>query len=244
MVVKSKVHIKKAAKLTTPVETKKPYPMPDHGIRGLLFDLDGVLVDAADWHRDAFNLALEVHNFPALSQEEHMKDFNGLSSRRKLRMLVERERVPDDNALHESIHKAKQEYTVKLIEENCEPIARVIDVLVYARSVKLLTGCVTNCSRETAELMLTKARLIDKFDTIVTNNDVDGKIKPHPWPYILAKNNLGFANQWKKCIAIDDTGKGIISAVEAGCRTWWLKDFKDLNVRNLMSLMKSLRITI
>ncbi len=235
----------KAVKLITPRQPeKRPYVPPDHGIRGLLFDLDGVLVDAADWHRDAFNLSLEVHNFPALLQEEHMRDFNGLSSRRKLSMLVERGHVHDDAEIHESIHKAKQEYTVKLIEENCVPFARVIDVLVYARSIHLKIGCVTNCSRKTAMLMLEKARLVDLFDTIVTNTDVDGKIKPHPWPYLLAKANLGFSNERKICLAIDDTWKGIMSAVDAGCRTWKLNNYEDLSVRNLVKRMEALRTTI
>lgn len=216
----------------------------EHGIKGCLFDCDGVLIDAADWHRDSFNLALEVHNLSSLSQEEHMRDFNGLSSRRKLSMLVVRGRIPDDAELHESIHKAKQAYTVELIEKNCKPIARVIDVLVYARSAGFKIGLVTNCSRETTTLMLQKARLIDKFDTIVTNNDVDEKIKPHPWPYLLAKYNLGLANKRKSCLAIDDTEKGIMSAIDAGCRTWQLKNFKDLSVRNLMGIISSFRITI
>ncbi len=243
MGVKSKA--KKAAKLTTPRQPeKRPYPRQDHGIRGLLLDLDGVLVDAADWHRDAFNLSLEVHGYAPLSQEEHMKDFNGLSSRRKLSMLVERGRVSDDSDVHESLHAAKQEYTVKLIEQNCVPFARVIDVLVYARSIHLKIGCVTNCSRATSILMLEKARLVDLFDTIVTNNDVNGKIKPHPWPYILAKENLGFANKRKICLAIDDTWKGIMSAVDAGCRTWKLNKYEDLNVRSLMGCIEALRITI
>lgn len=217
---------------------------PDHGIKGILFDLDGVLIDAADWHRDAFNMALETHCIKSLSQEEHMRDFNGLSSRRKLRMLIERGRIPDRDTLHKSIHKLKQHYTIGKIKENCKPIARVIDVLVYARSAGFKIGLVTNCSRETTMLMLQKARLIDKFDTIVTNNDVDEKIKPHPWPYLLAKYNLGLANKRKSCLAIDDTEKGIMSAIDASCRTWQLKNFKDLSVRNLMGIISSFRITI
>lgn len=219
-------------------------PEPDNGIRGVLFDLDGVLVDAANWHRDAFNLSLEVHSYAPLSQEEHMRDFNGLSSRRKLSMLVERGYVPADVDLHESIHVAKQMYTVELIEQNCVPFARVIDVLVYVRSARLKVGCVTNCSRETTMLMLQKAKLVDLFDTIVTNGDVDGKIKPHPRPYVLGQSNLGLANRRKVCLAIDDTLKGIMSAVDAGCRTWKLNNYEDLTVRNLMTRMKALKITI
>lgn len=224
-------------------DSPTPYPSPDHGVRAILFDLDGVLVDAADWHRDAFNLALDVHCINPLNQEDHMRNFNGLSSKRKLSILAERGVVPDSKQLMNSIHAAKQQYTIKLIEKNCKPLARVIDVLTYVRSIKMKTAMVTNCSRETAELMLRKSKLAGMFDTTVTNGDVDGKIKPHPWPFLLARHNLKEMSS-KSCLAIDDTDKGIISAVEAGCRTWRLNIFKDLTVTNLMNLLTNLRITI
>lgn len=221
-----------------------PLPdQPDHGIRCILFDLDGVLVDAADWHRGAFDYALIYHGFEPLGDEEHEKRFNGLSTRKKISMLVEEDRLPTGtNLLYDEIYKSKQEATVNIIKEKCKPVTRIIDTINFAKSIGMKVGVVTNCSRKTCELMLNLSKLYDLFDAIITNNDVDGKIKPHPRPYLMGRRTFNVS--YKGALAIDDTDKGIISAVDAGCRTWRLKNFDDLSVMNLMRVLKKYRITI
>jgi len=216
----------------------------DHGIRAILFDLDGVLVDAADWHKEAFNLMLTEHGYEPLTDKEHDIDFNGLSSRKKLAMLVKLERLPDDQGVLDKLHTFKQTKTVELIREKCKPTKRVTDVLVYAKSIGMKIGIVTNCSYPTATMMLNMVGLSDEFDVLVTNSDVKhDRIKPHPWPFIKAYLELKLRS--KQCLAIDDSmTKGIISAVEAGCRTWHLKRFEDLSVKNLTIRLEGLKIQI
>jgi len=225
------------------MEDKFDWQNLDHGIRAILFDLDGVLVDAADWHKEAFNLMLTEHGYEPLTDKEHDIDFDGLSSRKKLAMLVELGRLPDDQSVLDKLHDFKQVKTVELITEKCGPTTRVTDVLVYAKSIGLKIGVVTNCSYPTATMMLDMIGLSDKLDVLVTNTDVEGKIKPHPWPFIKAYFELKLRS--RQCLAIDDSmSKGIISAVEAGCRTWHLKKFKDLSVKNLMNILEGLKIQI
>jgi len=228
------------------INEKIPSRLVDHGIRAVCFDLDGVLVDAPDWHREAFNLALRDICSPVLSDEDHEANFNGLSTYKKLDILARRGnedfKFPD---IRKYFYDKKQEFTRKLIGERCEPVTRVIDVVNYANSIfDNKTAVVTNCSRSTAEAMLEKSNLLHRFQFIITNEDVDGKIKPHPWPYLLAKNRLGFGNSNKSVLAIDDIDKGIISAVDAQMRTWRLKKFEDLTVRNLMKVLSGYRIRI
>ncbi len=224
---------------------KKP-GRPDHGIRAICFDLDGVLVDAPDWHREAFNNALRELRFRPLDMADHLANFNGLSTFKKLDILAERGEemfwVPN---VRQHFYDVKQRFTEELIEERCEPVTRIIDVVNYANSfLGNKTAVVTNCSRITAEAMLRKTNLDGLFQFIITNEDVDGKIKPHPWPFLLAKNKLGLANTNKTVLAIDDTSKGIMSAVDAQMRTWHLKSFEDLTVRNLMNVVSAYRITL
>jgi beta-phosphoglucomutase-like phosphatase (HAD superfamily) len=216
-------------------------PKLDHGIRAVLFDLDGVLVDAADWHRDAFDMALSYAGYKPLGEEEHENDFNGLSTRKKLLMLVEQERIPCKAATLDIIHKRKQEITMSLINNRCKPIERVKSVVIEAKKLGPI-AVVTNCSRPSCELMLELSGIKDMFDLIVTNEDVDGKIKPHPWPYIKAMNHFNMMQ--RQALAIDDTFKGIMSALEASCRTWRLKEFEDLTVGNLNKILENLKITI
>ena len=55
-------------------------------IKAILFDMDGVLVDAKDWHYFTLNKALEEYGY-FISIEDHVKIFDGLSTAKKLEML-------------------------------------------------------------------------------------------------------------------------------------------------------------
>src|SRR5690606_32463661 len=77
---------------------------------------------------------------------------------------------------------------------------------------------VTNCSRETTNSVIAALPMAPFFwDVIVTRDDVDGKTKPHPYPWLLASYKLGIPIS--QCLAIDNKDSGIIAAVEAGAKT-------------------------
>ena len=70
---------------------KGSYPMPNHGIKAVCFDLDGVLVDAPGWHKEAFLRAMQrVQILPVITPEDHDANFNGLSTYKKLDILADR----------------------------------------------------------------------------------------------------------------------------------------------------------
>jgi len=219
--------------------------MRRYGIKGICFDLDGVLVDAADWHKEALNKTLELRGYNSIGNEEHETIFNGLSTYRKFEMLSGLGRLPNDSAIHKQMYIEKQLYTVEIIKKRCKPIQRVIDTVKSANDwVSQNIAVVTNCSRATAELMLRQANLLHMFLFLVTNEDVGGKIKPHPWPYLKAKEKLALGSEFKNILAIDDTNKGIRSAVGARMRTWKLKNFEDLTPENLDKIIMSGKVRI
>jgi len=55
-------------------------------ISAILFDLDGVLIDATEWHYEALNRGLRLFGFD-ITRYEHLADYNGLPTRKKLEML-------------------------------------------------------------------------------------------------------------------------------------------------------------
>jgi beta-phosphoglucomutase-like phosphatase (HAD superfamily) len=81
-------------------------------VKLVVFDLDGVLVDARELHYDAMNGALrEVAGEPfVISRGEHLSIYDGLPTRKKLAMLSQKKFLPED--LHSNIWKKKQEMTV------------------------------------------------------------------------------------------------------------------------------------
>jgi beta-phosphoglucomutase-like phosphatase (HAD superfamily) len=73
-------------------------------IRGIVFDMDGVLIDAREWHYEALNDALKMFGFE-ISLENHLKIFDGLPTKRKLDILTEIHGLPE--GLHSIINNIK-----------------------------------------------------------------------------------------------------------------------------------------
>src|SRR6266576_3762860 len=100
-------------------------------IRTIIFDLDGVLVDADRLHFDALNMALELHSQAPISWQEHLTIYKGIPTVVKLAVLTQRKGLPVE--LYEQIRKSKQEITISLIEQVCFPDWEKIRMLELLR---------------------------------------------------------------------------------------------------------------
>ena len=73
-------------------------------IRAILFDMDGVLIDAKEWHYEALNKALGLFGIE-ISYYDHLNTFDGLPTKIKLQMLSEQYYLPKE--LHDFINDMK-----------------------------------------------------------------------------------------------------------------------------------------
>ena len=80
---------------------------------------------------------------------------------------------------------------------------------------------VTSSSRRTTEAHLTLAGIRDRFDTILTRDDVT-RGKPSPDLYLLAASNLGVNPKF--CVAVEDSNHGVTAAHAAGAITIMVPD--------------------
>ena len=69
-------------------------------IKAVIFDMDGVLIEAKDWHFNALNKALSLFGYE-ISRFEHLTTYDGLPTSRKLEMLTIEHGLPKE--LHEFI---------------------------------------------------------------------------------------------------------------------------------------------
>ena len=84
-------------------------------IKLIIFDLDGVLVDARELHYEALNNALgNIDQKFIINRDEHLSSYDGLNTTKKLEMLSERKGLPIE--LHDVVWKKKQEMTLKIID--------------------------------------------------------------------------------------------------------------------------------
>lgn len=180
-------------------------------IKAIFYDLDGTLVDARDWHYIALNQALyKVCGFK-IDEDDHIKNFDGLSTKTKLLILLERGVISEKH--FSSINELKQKYTLDNIDINVSRDHMKIDMHNTIKSYGIKSYCVTNCSRLSAELMLSKTGQISFLEFIVTNEDTL-RNKPFPDPYLLALKMSDMSPN--NVLVIEDSEKGIASATAAG----------------------------
>lgn len=191
----------------------------------VVFDLDGVLVDACEWHRIALNQALrEVCNYE-ISLDEHYSTFNGIPTKVKLEKLTDMGILQKDQ--HMEVYDRKQELTIKTIEEHAEYRKEKVDMINYLRKRGYFIACFTNSIRETATMMLDKTGVIEHLDYLVTNEDVDNsKPAPDGYLFLVEKFNVSKNN----VIIVEDSPKGIAAAKASGCNVIEVKNPDEVNI--------------
>ncbi|MFN7977137.1 MAG: HAD family hydrolase [Vicinamibacterales bacterium] len=193
------------------------------GIRGVLFDLDGVLVDATEWHYEALNRALRLFGFD-ISRYEHLSSYNGLPTRRKLEMLSVEKGLPVP--MHGLLNRLKQVYTRDEILTKCRPVFEKEYMLHRLQREGYRLACCSNSVRETLELMIRQSGLDPCFEFLMSNEDVSAP-KPDPEVYVKAMARLGLRPE--ETVIVEDAPHGIEAARRSGAHVCAVTGFSDVD---------------
>lgn len=207
-----------------------------NNIKAVVFDMDGVLVDATEWHYLAFNAALRDYGYN-ISVDEHKNIFDGLPTRKKLEILSEKYNLPQK--LHADINRLKQEYTINYIEQMCKPVEIHQTALQTLKEQGYRVGLASNSIKSTVDLILEKANISHHFDVILSSSDVINP-KPHPEIYQKAISLLNEAPH--TTLVVEDNKHGIEAAQAAGANVLVVKTVKDVNLSNIQSHINMLNM--
>lgn len=197
-------------------------------IKLIIFDLDGVLVNARELHYEALNKALETIDPKfMISRDEHLSTYDGLSTTKKLNMLTEQKGLSKE--VHNIVWKLKQEKTISIID-NFSPDFRIKDILRRLKDAGYNVACCTNSIRETAKLQLIRKGLMEHIDVLYTNQDVNNP-KPHPEMYM--KCMLHFGVSPKQTLIIEDSHHGRKGAIESGGHLCAVTDCEDVSFEKI-----------
>lgn len=201
-------------------------------IKAVVFDMDGVLIDAKDWHYEALNRALEYFGY-TISRADHLSTFDGLPTRRKLEMLSQERGLP--RGLHGFLSDLKQQYTVDLVHLRCKPMFVHEYALSNLKARGYRLGLGSNSIRSTCLLMMEKSSLAGYLDVIVSNEDVK-KAKPHPDIYLKAAEELGLDPG--ECLVVEDNDNGIKAAEAAGCPLLVVNSVHDVQLDRILQAIR------
>jgi HAD superfamily hydrolase (TIGR01509 family) len=191
-------------------------------IKAIAFDMDGVLIEAKDWHFQALNRALALFGCE-ISRHDHLTSFDGLPTRRKLQMLSEENKIPLD--LHDFINELKQLYTMEIVASQCKPRFNHEYALSRLRARGFQLAVCSNSIRSTIEVMMRRAALDPYLAFVVSNQDVQ-RAKPDPEMYLQAIARFGIAPS--ECLVVEDHDNGVRAAVASGAHVMQIDAADDL----------------
>lgn len=179
-------------------------------IAGVLFDLDGTLVDSRRDIAEAANYALEQHGFARLPADE-LASYVGDGAPA---LLASAARLPLDDARTAAlVHTFLDYYTVHPVDHT-RPMPGVVEALDALRELPL--GVCTNKARRTTLAVLRGLGLAPRFRAVVAGDDLPER-KPHPAMVIEGARQLGVAPA--ELVMVGDGPQDVLSGKAAGAAT-------------------------
>jgi beta-phosphoglucomutase-like phosphatase (HAD superfamily) len=196
-------------------------------IKAILFDMDGVLIDAKDWHYEALNKALALFGH-TISRADHLSTFDGLPTRTKLEMLSREHGLP--RGLHTMLNTLKQKYTQEQVYTKCRPVFLHEYALSQLKLQGYKIGVASNSVRESVQIMMEKSNLIRYLDFYLSNEDIK-RPKPEPDIYLHAAELAGAPPS--QCLVVEDNANGVRAAEAAGCPVLVVETVADVRLAKI-----------
>lgn len=202
-------------------------------IKAIIFDMDGVLIEAKEWHYESLNRALGLFGYE-ISRYDHLSRYDGLPTLRKLKMLSRERGLPVE--LHSFINDLKQKYTMEIIHTKCRPVFQHEYALSNLKRMGYKLAVASNSVRISVESMM-KYSFLDKYlDVMLSNEDVSAP-KPDPEIYLKAMESLGLGSD--ECMIVEDNENGIAAARASGATVMVVHDVRDVNLANILRNLQS-----
>ena len=183
------------------------------GIKGVIFDLDGVLVDTAKFHYIAWKkIADDLQLNFDLDDNEKLK---GVSRKKSLEIILDLNHKIISEEEKEKLLESKNNYYLELIkaldESDVLPGVKNVISQIEAQGIRIALGSAS----KNAKVILTSTGLLHYFEQLVDGNMVS-KAKPDPEVFITAANLLNLEPQ--HCVVFEDAEAGVEAALAAEMR--------------------------
>ena len=182
-------------------------------IKAIVFDMDGVLIEAKDWHYEALNKALRLFGYE-ISRYDHLVTYDGLPTTKKLEMLSMEKGLPV--GLHKFINAMKQKYTEDMVHANCAPRFFHEYALSRLQAKGYRLAVASNSIRKSVELMMEKSNLLPYLEFFLSNQVQRLRLDP------------------SEVMVVEDNHNGIEAATAAGTNVMKVDTVYDVNYENIM----------
>ncbi len=177
-------------------------------LMGVIFDLDGVLVDTGWAHKQSWYDLAEKEGF-SMTDEFFYSTF-GMQNYQIIPMLLGRDASSGEVG---QLSDWKEQRYRKLIAEKLAPSEGAKSLLIDLKNEDFLLAVGSSAPRANLELVLERTDLQDYFDAYVTGQDVTNG-KPAPDTFLKAAKKLSLGAN--RCVVVEDAVQGVEAGKAAG----------------------------
>jgi len=200
----------------------------------IIFDLDGVLVEAKIIHYDALNEALGEEY--AIDWNEHLSKYDGLKTNQKLEMLTKEKGLPVE--MYKKVWDKKQELTLNKLN-NLQQSSQLIECMDSLTKLGYRLAVCSNSIRRTVLTVLAKLGIIQYFDLILSNEDVKNS-KPHPEIYWKAISQMECLPE--ETLIIEDSPFGLLAASRSRASVMRVASPKEITYININKYLNNTKM--
>ena len=203
-------------------------------IKFIIFDLDGVLVEAKEIHYEALNEALGEKYM--ITWDEHLSRYDGLKTSQKLEMLTSDKEFPVE--LYEEVWINKQRLTIDKLKSLPQSEQLIECMSSLANDGYKIAVC-SNSIRKTVLTVLSKLGIIEYVDLIISNEDVKNS-KPHPEMYWKAISMMSFLPE--QTLIVEDSPYGLLAASRSKSHILRVKSPTEVRYSNIIKKINEIRM--
>lgn len=178
--------------------------------KGVIFDLDGVLVDSSEFHFQAWQIWAKRHG--TTMTYEFFRETFGMVNDNIIPHLIPRKLTKEEL---KELSDEKEAIFREVAKGKIKPLKGAVELVraLQAAGYKLAIG--TSTPRKNIEVVLESIGLDDAFDVCIAAEDVT-KGKPEPEVFLKASSGIGVPPS--RCVVIEDAVAGVEAAKRAGMK--------------------------
>lgn len=181
-------------------------------MKGIIFDMDGVLIDAMPFHAEAMRMAINEETGYAIDKKI-VYLLEGMPGPGLVKEIFKRENINKDidDSLTEKISKRKKELFKQIQKSQAiEGAKELVEDLRYCNCLKAV---VSGASKKEIEAILDENIGLKNFNVVIAGDDIE-EGKPHPSPFQTALRRMDLKPS--EAIVVENAPLGVEAAIRAG----------------------------
>ena len=181
--------------------------------KAIIFDMDGVLIDAMPFHAEAMRLAIKEETKHDI-EKKIVYLLEGMPGSKLVKEIFKRENIDEniDDKIAEKISKRKKEIFKEI--QNSKPIEGTRELINDLKSCNCLKAVVSGSSKAEIGNILDENIGSNSFDLVITGDDLkEGQGKPDPAPFQTALQRMNLNSS--QAIIVENSPLGVEAADNA-----------------------------